>query len=175
MQAAAIAAFGTDTSSPDLPDDEDNEDEDYFATAFSDAKPKRLITNSHQQQQLEKTQSLLYIKIAKPGDIRLERILDASNTDVRISRGQAGSGTSGAITTVVECPSARFEDIPVGGDVECEGAEREVFIRVRGTVPMSLSWERDVKGKKEVFTVEGIEGSSAEVRCCVPCAQVQDD
>jgi nucleoporin POM152 len=138
-----------------LPDPDIEEDDDLDLDFSSDdtSHQQRLITTNYPSRspfKLQKTQSLSYIRISKPGVIRLERVLDATGRDVRTAHSE---------TTIVQCPSAKFEDDTALGNMVCEGESREVWLNVKGTAPMALKWYREVGGKKESFLVQGIEGS----------------
>ncbi|KAF8336634.1 uncharacterized protein EI90DRAFT_3046569 [Cantharellus anzutake] len=170
MQSIAAAYFaeqdrllGSAESDEDDEDDDDELDEGDGALASRVRTPqsqlKMMISSSSYatllaRKKLEKTQTMRYLRITRPGTVRLERILDNTYADVRIRR------YSGKIdTAVVECPSAVFKT----GDLaplQCTGGTKQVFIDVRGTTPLTLQWHRVIGGKKEHFTVEGIEGGS---------------
>jgi len=100
---------------------------------------------------LQKTQSLWYIRVNKPGIVRLEGAGDRGSSDaVRIRTVE---------TTVVQCPSVRFIKEPKGTRdtmVQCTGGEEQLFLKVFGVPPLSLQWQREVGGKREQFLVEGI-------------------
>ena len=105
---------------------------------------------------LQKTQSLWYIRVNKPGIVRLEGAGDRGSGDaVRIRTVE---------TTIVHCPSVRF--IRESKDtrdtmVQCIGSEEQLFLKVFGVPPLSLQWQREAGGKREQFLVEGI-GSDKE-------------
>ncbi|KAH7930605.1 hypothetical protein BV22DRAFT_1191200 [Leucogyrophana mollusca] len=112
-------------------------------------------TESH----LQKTQSLVHIRLAKPGTVRLDRVLDSSNIAARLAQP--------AEVTVVPCPMAQYTDDSLStsqDDVRCAGdaADLDLVIDIRGVPPLSLRWSKDVNGKKEYFLVEGIEDSQDE-------------
>ena len=171
MQLAATALFADQArmsgsgEGDDEYDDEDTVEEvprrhpQQQLSTFVGNPPRPLLT-------LEKTQSITYIRVTRPGVIRLERVLDSTNADVRIPR------LIQSQTTVVECPTARIEDDGLA-KVQCAGAARDVHIDVRGTVPMSLKWHRDVAGKREDFLVEGIEGSAEVHDNYLPCHRMK--
>lgn len=105
---------------------------------------------------LQKTQSIMYLRVTKPGTIQLERVRDGSNVDARISPFPAR-------LTVARCPSAEFAyeaKADKGQDVRCAGKERDVemAIDVKGVPPLSLRWYKSLNGRRESFLVEGIEG-----------------
>lgn len=108
---------------------------------------------------LQKTQSIWYIRVNKPGVVRLE--------------GAGGRGSSDTVrirnieTTVVQCPSVRF--IGESKDardavVRCTGGEEHLSLKVFGVPPLSLQWQREAGGKREQFLVEGIDGD----KVCYP-------
>jgi nucleoporin POM152 len=108
---------------------------------------------------LEKTQRLMHLRINRPGVIRLEKVVDAQNAEVRIRKTE---------TTIVECPTARFlaDSIPAN---QCIGATQELSLQVKGSLPMTLRWHRDVQGKREQFVVEGIDSPSHVSRVSLFC------
>ncbi|KAF7798524.1 hypothetical protein EIP86_009745 [Pleurotus ostreatoroseus] len=110
---------------------------------------------------LQKTQSLVHIRINKPGVLRLDRVLDASNVDARL--------VYPGEVAVVPCPKASFSPesaLSTGTNVRCaapgltsgSGEELDLKIDVYGVPPLSLRWHRDINGREEPFMVEGIEG-----------------
>ena len=108
---------------------------------------------------LQKTQSLWYIRVNKPGVLRLE--------------GAGGRGSSDAVrirsveTTVVHCPSVRFtgeQKDARDAAVRCTGDEEQLSLKVYGVPPLSLQWQREAGGKREQFLVEGIDGD----KVCFP-------
>ena len=165
MQSAAAAHFAEHdrllgSSEADYDDDDDDDDDDDHAIRARTAQSQlKMIPSSSRaaylaRKKLEKTQSLIYLRLTRPGFVRLERILDSSHADVRIWRysGQPD-------TTVVECPSAVFKSEDLA-NLQCTGTAKEIHINVRGTAPLTLRWHRVIDGKKAQFTVEGIEGGS---------------
>lgn len=116
-------------------------------------------TGSGAHPSLQKTQSLWYIRVNRPGVVRLE--------------GAGGRGSGDAVrirsveTTVVHCPSVRFTGDPKDtGDtvVRCTGGEEQLSLKVFGVPPLSLQWQREAGGKREQFLVEGIDGD----KVCFP-------
>lgn len=105
---------------------------------------------------LSKTEQFVYLRVTRPGLIRLERLLDPSGTDARIRR-----RVDHVEATVVECPSAQFEDDNIS-KVQCIGsAVKDATISVRGTAPMTLKWHYlDAAGHKKPSIVEGIKGTT---------------
>lgn len=169
------------TSPYDNQDDDDDEfDEEDDTLALY--KRKELAEKRKQQQQLilpsstsfsrsmlklEPTQQLIYLRITRPGLVRLERLLDLSGSDARISR-RAGLVEA----TVVECPSARWGDEAEAGTLCASSGGKDVSIHVRGTAPMTLKWHHvGAKGEKEDFTVEGIKGSNEVIMPSSPLSR----
>jgi nucleoporin POM152 len=104
---------------------------------------------------LQATQSLHYIRLTKPGTLRLERVLDASHTDARIMYP--------AEVTVAPCPRVEFMDDRISSHeqhMQCAGQDPdlELMIAIHGVPPLSLRWYKEVNGNREHFLVEGIEG-----------------
>jgi nucleoporin POM152 len=128
-------------------DEYDDEDEDS--------------SSSHGSSSLQKSQSLVHIRINKPGSIRLEEVLDSSGVGARL--------IYPTDIPVVPCPQAGFSDagaIPKGDNMRCAapglrsgaGEALEMKIDVYGVPPLSLKWRQEINGKREPFMVEGIEG-----------------
>lgn len=148
----------------------DDEDDEFAEDTGTVQLHKRRSEENHKDQQLilpsskfsrsklslERTQQLLYLRVTRPGLVRLERLLDASGSDARIRR-----RTEQVEATVVECPSASFE-ADTTSKIQCAGSgPKDATIRVRGTVPMTLNWHYlDSAGKTKPFVVEGIKGST---------------
>ncbi|KAG0707446.1 hypothetical protein DFH29DRAFT_979777 [Suillus ampliporus] len=117
-----------DTDGYDEYDDEDDDEE------------------THSAARLQKTQSLVHLRLSKPGTIKLDRVLDSSNVGARL--------VHPVEVAVVPCPTAQYTD-DVVQDVRCAGETSgvDLAIDIRGVPPLSLRW-------KEYFLVEGIEDSS---------------
>jgi nucleoporin POM152 len=103
---------------------------------------------------LQKTQSLAHIRITKPGTIRLMRVLEMSNVESRIGYPSE--------VTVVPCPRVQFvEDVALAGEQDIRCAKRnsnlELIIDMYGVPPLTLRWSKVVNGKREDFSVDGIE------------------
>jgi nucleoporin POM152 len=108
---------------------------------------------SNPHSSLQKTQSLVHIRLTKPGTVRLERVRDASNVDARLGYPSE--------VTIVPCPHVEFvHDGSREVDVRCAGQDLDLqmMIDIHGLPPLSLRWFRAVNGKREHFLVEGIEG-----------------
>lgn len=102
---------------------------------------------------LQKSQSLVYIRLTKPGTLRLERVFDVTNVDARLQYPSA--------VTIVPCPRVEFvEDDITKDNVRCAGQDSELglMIDIHGVPPLSLRWLKMINGKREQFLVEGIEG-----------------
>lgn len=125
----------------------DSDDYDEYDDDDDDAQSQQ------SQATLQNSQSLIHIPIAKPGILRLVRVLDTSNTEARL--------ITPAEVTIVPCPRADFvDDGWKDVTVRCAGQEQDVqlMIHVFGIPPLSLKWLKIVNGKRENFLVEGIEG-----------------
>ncbi|KAI0699371.1 hypothetical protein C8T65DRAFT_581174 [Cerioporus squamosus] len=128
--------------------DDDEEEDDTHATGHS----------------LQKSQHLTYIRLNKPGTLRLDRVIDSSSVDARL--------VYPGEVTVVPCPRAEFawESVALQKDVRCAtpgvvsgaGEEVQLTIEIYGVPPLSLRWQREVGHKREAFMVEGIEGPEHE-------------
>lgn len=145
LQVARTAAAAK--RDPDDYDEYDDEDEE--------------VTDTHGSHLLQKSQSLVYVRVAKPGVLRLENVLDSSNVDARL--------VYPTDVPIVPCPRAVFSEsgaIPHGDNMRCAapglksgaGENLELNIDVYGVPPLSLKWHREINGKREPFMVEGIEG-----------------
>src|ERR1700722_2514855 len=135
---AAITAHGTDDY------DEYDDDEDSSGTN----------TGYNIQSTLQKTQSLVHLRITKPGTLRLIRVLEGASNEARI--------VYPAEVTVVPCPRVHFvEDVPsaVDQDVRCarQNSDLELKVDIYGVPPLTLRWIRRVDGTSQHFLVEGIE------------------
>ncbi|KAK7058444.1 hypothetical protein VNI00_002078 [Paramarasmius palmivorus] len=114
-------------------------------------------SNDNTHSNLQKTQSIVHIKLSKPAIIRLERVVDASNVEARL--------VIPSEALVAPCPMAEF--IPqkhATDDIRCLGQDPDVqlLMDINGVPPLSLRWSRSVNGRKETFLVEGIEGTHKE-------------
>ncbi|KAJ7361595.1 hypothetical protein DFH08DRAFT_768660 [Mycena albidolilacea] len=104
---------------------------------------------------LQKTQSLVHIKLARFGTVRLEQVVDSSNVEARLAYPSE--------VTVVPCPRVEFiED--TGAAVRCAGQDQdlELMIDIRGVPPLSLRWFKVVNERPEHFIVEGIDSDLAD-------------
>ena len=104
---------------------------------------------------LQDTQSLVHIKLSKPGILRLESVSDSSDTSTRIA--------FPSVLTVALCPSVEFVDEGLDKEnTRCAGEDSDLklMISVRGVPPLSLRWLKTVNGKREHFLVEGIQNES---------------
>jgi nucleoporin POM152 len=120
---------------------------------------------------LQKTQTLTHIRLSKSGTLRLERVLDTAGVDARLMYPLE--------ITVAPCPRASFvpDEVSRGKDVKCAasgvvsghpdstaGEDLKFNINISGVPPLSLRWFKDVNGRREYFTVEGIEGEQVETK-----------
>ena len=147
LQIARTAA----TAKRDAEDyDEDEDDEDDDIVQSPGAGPA-----------LSRTQSLVHVRLTKPGVLRLERVMDASNVEARL--------VYPGEVVIAPCPRAAFAPasaLTVGQNVRCaapglasgSGEDLNLSIDVFGVPPLSLRWRRSVNGRIEPFMVEGIEG-----------------
>ncbi|KAG2022919.1 nucleoporin Pom152 [Coprinopsis cinerea AmutBmut pab1-1] len=132
---------------PPTPTEEEDEYDEYDDDDDEDE-------HSRPQSNLEKSQNLVYLRVSKPGIIKLEHVIGSGNVEARISPGEV---------VVVPCPTVSFPDPPSRHqepEVQCAGQDnsRELTINVYGVPPLSLRWAKSVNGQKEQFLVEGIEG-----------------
>ncbi|CAL1694099.1 unnamed protein product [Somion occarium] len=112
---------------------------------------------------LQKTQSMVHIRLNKPGVLRLERVMDSSGVEARL--------VSYTDLTIAPCPRAEFAGdgtLASGDDLRCApstlgaggGEEIPLKINVYGVPPLSLRWLKEVNGKTEPFMVEGVESDA---------------
>ncbi|KAI5121322.1 hypothetical protein M0805_003789 [Coniferiporia weirii] len=142
------AAKSADPVDPEGNSDADWDGEDEELQTSQD----RMMGFLPASQELEKTQSVVYLKVTKPGTVRLERVLDSATANMaRIFPGEI---------SVVPCPQAEFaHDSIVDSDgVRCMGSKEELSVKIFGVPPLDLRWHREVNGKREHFSVERIEG-----------------
>ncbi|KAI0778735.1 hypothetical protein BD413DRAFT_465706 [Trametes elegans] len=136
-------------------------DHDEYDEYDDDEEEDQTLSNGHG---LQKTQDLTYIRLNKPGTLRLERVIDHSNVDARLVFPND--------ITVVPCPRAEFtpESMTQVEDIRCAtprlvsgaGEELQLEIEIFGVPPLSLRWTREVGSRRESFMVEGIEGPEHE-------------
>ncbi|KAL0572927.1 hypothetical protein V5O48_009040 [Marasmius crinis-equi] len=128
-----------------------NEEEDEY-DEYDDDSPS---SSDHSHPNLQKTQSIVHIKLSRPAIIRLERVIDSSNVEARL--------VIPSEAVVVPCPRAEFVPEKQASDnIRCMGQDQDVqlMMDISGIPPLSLRWSRSIRGKKESFLVEGIEGES---------------
>lgn len=120
-------------------------------------------SQNHQQRsipsnelKLSATQHLYNIDIYHIGLIRLERVLDKDNMDIRIDRSEA---------LVVECPSASFLPDPPNPTTEkssetenhkCIGDTEDFGLVVKGLAPLSLTYQQIINGRRKLVKLDGI-------------------
>ena len=123
--------------------------EEYDEYDDDNDDPERQPTHSS----LQKSQSVIYIRLTKPGTLRLVHVFDVMNIDARLHYPSA--------VTVVPCPRVEFVEEPnTKDDIRCAGQDSELglMIDIHGVPPMSLRWLKTINGRPEQFLVEGIEG-----------------
>ena len=110
---------------------------------------------------LQKTQSIVHIRLSKPGTIHLKDVSDSSGVDARISYPSE--------ITIAPCPHAQFVDgdaLSRGDNIKCAasslntlGEDKDVrlTLSIFGVPPLSLKWFKEINGRREYFIVEGIE------------------
>ena len=114
---------------------------------------------------LQKSQTLVHVRVTKPGTLRLERVIDSADVDARLAYPLE--------VVIAPCPKVEFvpDDISRGDDVKCAapgvvsgykdtipGEDVNFNLDIFGVPPLSLRWYEDVNGRREYFTVEGIVG-----------------
>ncbi|KAF9015661.1 hypothetical protein BDQ17DRAFT_1386352 [Cyathus striatus] len=102
---------------------------------------------------LQTTQSLVYIRLTKPGVVSLERVTDTNSVEAKLLS---------SIVVVAPCPQVSFTDDATSDvdSVRCAGqqTDSQLMLDVYGVPPLSLRWMKTVNGYRETFLVEGIEG-----------------
>jgi nucleoporin POM152 len=138
--------------------------------SYSQAKENALVRNVN----LQKTQSIYGFSVSTPGIVRIERIIDKSDNDVRIPH----ESSENAKMIVVPCPSASFtkggksaalspvKSFCAGEDATRLAQQDEAFkVDVFGFPPLRLSYHKlaGSSGKREAFSVESIAPEGAVV------------
>jgi nucleoporin POM152 len=138
-------------------DNVDDYDDEYGNNDLRDA-PSSLP-------RLQKTQSIMHIRLSKPGTIHLKSVSDPSGVDARISYPSE--------ITVAPCPHAQFVDgdtLTRGDNIKCAapglntlGEDKDVrlTLSIFGVPPLTLKWFKEINGRREYFIVEGIETERA--------------
>lgn len=97
-------------------------------------------------------QKIFYLPVHQVGRIKLERVLDKSRLDARISRSE---------TLIVECPSTTFISQPAehgassaAPNHKCSGEEAQLDIQVSGLAPLEVSYRRKWQGQSPRSTPE---------------------
>ena len=139
-----------DVNDPDYDEYDDSEEEDTVESS----------TNA-----LQKSQTLVHVRVTKPGTLRLERVIDSADVDARLAYPLE--------VVIAPCPKAEFvpDDISRGDTVKCAapgvvsghkgstpGEDVNFNLDIFGVPPLTLRWYEDVNGRREYFTVEGIVG-----------------
>jgi len=134
-------------------------EDEAFDLEFGESDDPRAAVQHHLPQsslhkslpELQRTQRLRWIKVTKPGTLRLENVVDGK-TEVRLRDSEA---------VVVFCPVAEFtggeEKETPSGKVACRGDSEQLVIRMTGVPPMRLEYQRNLGSRKEETTVEGID------------------
>jgi nucleoporin POM152 len=97
---------------------------------------------------LQKTQSIVHIRLSKPGTIHLKDVSDSSGVDARISYPSE--------ITIAPCPHAQFVDgdaLTRGDNIKCAapslntlGEDKDVplTLSIFGVPPLSLKWFKEI-------------------------------
>lgn len=136
------------------------------ASSHAQARENAIVRNVD----LQKTQSIYSFSVTTPGIVRIERIIDKSDNDVRIPH----EASESAKMLVVPCPSASFSAIGGGTDVKAycsgddataaagrEGQDVEVF----GYPPLRLSYHKLIGNtdRRESYSIDSIAPDGAIV------------
>lgn len=141
-----------------------NSGADEYDEYDDDEEPALDSQRSHNT--LQKTQSLVHIRITRPGTVRLERVLDVSNAEARLGYPSQ--------LTIVPCPRVQFvEEERPQDDTRCLGQDPDVqlMIDISGVAPLSLRWFKTINGRRESYLVEGIEGQQDDPAASDPSQQ----
>jgi nucleoporin POM152 len=87
------------------------------------------------------------LEASHPGVVRLERILDKNEMDVRLYRREA---------IVVQCPRASFLSPSSRKPDRCVGEAENLGLVVQGLAPLKLDYERQSRGVKKSVSIPGI-------------------
>jgi nucleoporin POM152 len=165
IESARVEALqSTRLSTPREADDDDeyDDDDDEAEDINEDAR------SSHSW--LQKTQSISYIRVTKPGILRLERVAHASGVDARL--------VYPIEVTIAPCPTAEFVDDArrLSDTIRCAGDNPDLDLKIRifGVPPLSLRWHRETNGKTDPFLVEGIQGDHEESRGMTTAPKIID-
>jgi nucleoporin POM152 len=103
---------------------------------------------------LQKTQTVAYIPITRPGVLRLERVIHSNSVDARLAYPTS--------LVIAPCPSAAFvaNKDSAHSFIRCLGSHEDIRtdIDISGVPPLSLRYSRHHKHIVEHFDVEGIDG-----------------
>ena len=139
-----------DVNDPDYDEYDDDEEEDSTESSAN---------------ALQKSQTLVHVRVTKPGTLHLERVLDFANVDARLAYPLE--------VVIAPCPKVEFvpDDISRGENIRCAapgvvsghkgstpGEDINFNLDIFGVPPLSLRWYEDVNGRREYFAVEGIVG-----------------
>ncbi|KAH8835558.1 hypothetical protein DL96DRAFT_1666285 [Flagelloscypha sp. PMI_526] len=149
IEAARLAASAKPSVTPEEDDyDEYDDDED------EELQSVRRVG----QRTLQNTQSIIHLRVSKPGTVKLERVIDASHVEARLAYYSE--------VVVTPCPKAQFTE-PLSADeiIRCSGDNPDLPLRidVHGVPPLSLKWQKVINGQRQQFVVEGIEGDQPQV------------
>ncbi|TFK36998.1 hypothetical protein BDQ12DRAFT_234110 [Crucibulum laeve] len=132
-----------------------NSDDEYDEYDDDDTSSE----GAHTPSSLQKTQTLIHLRLSKPGIVRLERVVDTSNVEARLTPSQV---------VLAPCPRVAFidEGESASENIRCMGQEPDskLMIDVFGVPPLSLRWIKAVNGQREQYLVEGIEGDYSDNR-----------
>ena len=127
---------------------------------YDDEYPDNDPRDTPSSPRLQNTQSIVHIRLSKPGTIHLKGISDSAGVDARISYPSE--------ITIAPCPRAQFVDgdaLARGDNIKCAapglntlGEDKDVplTLSIFGVPPLSLKWFKEINGRREYFIVEGI-------------------
>ncbi|KAJ7631073.1 hypothetical protein FB45DRAFT_979222 [Roridomyces roridus] len=141
---------------------------DHPADEYDEYYDEQDTDSAADSSELQKTQSLVHIRLSRFGTVRLEQVLDSSSVEARLPYPSD--------VTVVPCPHVEFiED--TSPDVRCAGQDTDLnlMIDIRGVPPLSLRWYKVVNDKAEHFIVEGIDSHLSDSRSAVAGVRKQEE
>jgi nucleoporin POM152 len=147
-------------------------EDEAFDLEFGESEDPRVVAQNHHQQshhqkafpELQRTQLLRWIKVTKPGTIKLENVVDGK-TDVRLREVEV---------PIVVCPIAQFvgsgeQEVAIAEKVLCRGDSEELVMLMKGVPPMRLEYQRVLGNNREETTVEGLDPDHKVREFCYAC------
>lgn len=121
----------------------------FRSDSVEDDEDEEPAGDNHNFPALQPTESILTYRVNKVGTVSIQ-----SAGDARVRTG---------LVRIVECPFASFIEHPRQIVTACEGESEDVSLSVKGVAPLSLEYHRQIRGRREQFVVEGIQGESTVI------------